>query len=190
MARINLLPWREKLRKQRQRDFGLTILGALLLTVAGMGYWHFFAQGLIDHQNDRNRFLEKEIAKVDKEIKEIQDLDKTRQKLIARMKVIEDLQVSRPQIVHLFDELVTVVPDGTFLTSMTQRGRNLQLNGRSQSNARVSTYMRNIEASPWLNDPKLRVIENKEGEKDKDPNAASTFQLDLVQVVPKQEGQK
>ncbi len=88
MARINLLPWREKLRKQRQRDFGFTILGALLLTVLGMGYWHFYAEGLIDHQLDRNRFLEKEIAKVNKQIEEIKNLEKTRQKLIARMKVI------------------------------------------------------------------------------------------------------
>ena len=185
MARINLLPWREKLRKQRQRDFGFTILGALLLTVLGMGYWHFFAEGLIDHQLDRNRFLEKEIAKVNKQIEEIKNLEKTRQKLIARMKVIEDLQVSRPQIVHLFDELVTVVPDGTFLTSLAQTGRKVQLIGQAQSNARVSTYMRNIESSPWLNNPKLLIIENKAP--DKSISQGNSFQLDLVQVAPKQE---
>lgn len=185
MARINLLPWREKLRKQRQRDFGLMVLGALVLTLVGMGYWHWYNQGLIDHQNARNRFLENEIAKVDKEIKEIRDLEKTRQKLIARMKVIEDLQVSRPQIVHLFDELVTVVPDGAFLTKMAQNGSNLVLNGRAQSNARVSTYMRNIEASPWLNDPKLRIIEHKD--QDRAAAVGSTFQLDLKQIVPKKE---
>ena len=186
MAHINLLPWREKLRKQRQREFGFTILGALLLTVAGMGYWGFvYVQGMIDHQDNRNRFLENEIARVDKEIREIRDLENTRQKLIARMKVIEDLQVSRPQIVHLFDELVTVVPDGTYLTKLEQRGRNLVLDGLAQSNARVSTYMRNIESSPWLNDPKLRIIENKD--KAKSAAVGSTFQLDLVQVVPKGE---
>lgn len=185
MAHINLLPWRERLRKQRQREFGLMILGALVLTVLGMGYWHWYVQGLIDHQNARNRFLETEITKVDKEIREIRDLEKTRQKLIARMKVIEDLQVSRPQIVHLFDELVTVVPDGTYLTQVVQRGHSLKLDGRAQSNARVSTYMRNIEASPWLNDPKLRIIENKD--QDRQAAAGSTFQLDLVQVVPKEE---
>lgn len=188
MARINLLPWREKLRKQRQRDFGLMILGALVLTLLGMGYWHWYNQGLIDHQNARNRFLENEIAKVDKEIKEIRDLEKTRQKLIARMKVIEDLQVSRPQIVHLFDELVTVVPDGAFLTKMAQSGGNLILNGRAQSNARVSTYMRNIEASPWLNDPKLRIIEHKD--QDRAAAVGSAFQLDLKQIVPKKESGK
>ena len=186
MARINLLPWREKLRKQRLRDFGLMALGGLLLTLAGMGYWHWFNQGLIDNQRDRNRFLEREIAKVDKQIAEIRELERTRQKLIARMKVIEDLQVSRPQIVHLFDELVTVVPDGAYLTQAVQRGSRLTLDGRAQSNARVSTYMRNIEASPWLNTPKLRIIEHKD--KDRSKSADSTFSLDLVQIVPKPEG--
>lgn len=185
MARINLLPWREKLRKQRQRDFGLVALGALVLTLLGMGYWHWYNQGLIDHQNDRNRYLENEIAKVDKEIREIRELEQTRQKLISRMKVIEDLQISRPQIVHLFDEMVTVVPDGAYLTKATQRGGNLVLLGRAQSNARVSTYMRNIDASPWMANPRLRIIENSE--RDREASAGSAFQLDLKQVVPKQE---
>lgn len=185
MAHINLLPWREKLRKQRLRDFGLMALGALVLSLAAMGYWHWFNQGMIDNQRDRNRFLEREIAKVDKQIAEIRELERTRQKLISRMKVIEDLQVSRPQIVHLFDELVTVVPDGAYLTQAVQRGKVLVLNGRAQSNARVSTYMRNIEASPWLNNPKLRIIEHKDQGRAK--AADSNFTLDLVQVVPKEE---
>ena len=124
----------------------------------------------------------KEIAKVDKQITEIRELERTRQKLIARMKVIEDLQVSRPQIVHLFDELVTVVPDGAFLTQVTQRGRGLTLNGRAQSNARVSSYMRNIDASPWLAKPKLRIIEQKDQQA-----SDNTFALELVQVVPKED---
>ena len=183
MAHINLLPWREKLRKQRRREFGLSVLGALVITFLGLGYWHWFNQSMIDHQNDRNRYLEKEIAKVDEQIREIRNLEQTRQRLIARMKVIEDLQVSRPQIVHLFDELVTVVPDGAYLTKVLQRGGALVLDGRAQSNARVSTYMRNIDASPWLAQPKLRIIENK----DQVAAAGSTFQLDLKQVVPKGE---
>jgi type IV pilus assembly protein PilN len=183
MAHINLLPWREKLRKQRQRDFGLLIVFALLLTVAGMGYWHWFNQSLIDHQNERNRFLENEIAKVDEEIREIRNLERTRQQLISRMKVIEDLQISRPQIVHLFDEMVTVVPDGAFLTELMQSGGNLALTGKAQSNARVSTYMRNIESSPWLSDPRLQIIEDKNPDEIDD----STFKLGLKQVVPKAE---
>ena len=183
MARINLLPWREKLRKQRQRDFGLAALAALVLTLGGMGYWHWYNQALIDHQNARNRFLQNEIAKVDKEIQEISELESTRQKLIARMKVIEGLQISRPQIVRLFDEFVTAVPDGAHLTRLAQSGSNFVLDGRAQSNARVSTYMRNIEASPWMTDPKLRIIENKD--QDRGQAVGSTFQLDLKQVVPK-----
>lgn len=185
MAHINLLPWREKLRKQRRRDFGLITLAALVLTLAGMGYWHWYNLTLIENQQARNRFLENEIAKVDKQIREIRELERTRQKLIARMKVIEDLQVSRPQIVHMFDEMVTIVPDGAFLNRLVQNGRNLVLNGRAQSNARVSTYMRNIEASPWLNDPKLRVIEDPDPETVDDSN----FQLELKQIVPKAEPQ-
>ncbi len=184
MAQINLLPWREKLRKQRQRDFGLLALGALMVTVLGMGYWGFiYVQGMVDHQGDRNRFLENEIALVDKQIVEIKELENTRQKLIARMKVIENLQVSRPQIVHMFDELVTVLPDGAYLTSLAQSRRSLSLNGRAQSNARVSAYMRNIETSPWLSAPKLKIIESKG--KDKSAAVGSTFQLGLKQVVPK-----
>ncbi len=187
MARINLLPWREKLRKQRQRDFGLLTLAALLVTGLGLGYWHWYNQSLIDHQNDRNRFLENEIARVDKQIKEIKDLERTREKLISRMKVIEDLQVSRPQIVHLFDELVTVLPDGAHLTQAAQSGKNLVLEGRAQSNARVSTLMRNVDSSPWMAQPKLGIIENKEA--DREAAAGSTFKLNLKQVVPKKEPQ-
>jgi type IV pilus assembly protein PilN len=183
MAQINLLPWRETLRKQRRRDFGLMALAALVLTLAGMGYWHWFNQSLIDHQNTRNRFLEAEIAKVDEKIREIRELEATRMRLVSRMKVIEELQVSRPRIVHLFDEMVTVVPDGAFLTEMVQTGGKLALTGKAQSNARVSTYMRNVESSPWLTDPRLQSIEDSNPEDVED----STFKLDLKQVVPKEE---
>lgn len=182
MAQINLLPWRETLRKQRRRDFGFMALAALVLTLVGMGYWHWFNQSLIDHQNTRNRFLEAEIAKVDEKIREIKELEATRMRLVSRMKVIEDLQVSRPRIVHLFDEMVTVVPDGAFLTEMIQTGGNLSLTGKAQSNARVSTYMRNVETSPWLSDPRLQFIEHSNPDDFED----STFKLGLKQVVPKE----
>ena len=188
MARINLLPWREKLRKQRQRDFGLVALLALVVTALGIGYWHWFNQSLIEHQQNRNRFLENEIARVDKEIREIQDLERTRDQLIARMKVIEDLQVSRPQIVHLFDELVTVLPDGAHLTQAAQTGGSLVLDGRAQSNARVSTLMRNVDASPFLAQPRLGIIETKDA--DRQSAAGSTFKLNMKQVVPKKEPQQ
>jgi type IV pilus assembly protein PilN len=183
MAHINLLPWREKRRKQRQRDFGVTIVLALLATVAVMGYWHWFNESLIDHQKERNKYLERQIAVVDKEIAEIQRLERTRQQLISRMKVIEDLQISRPQIVHLFDEMATIVPDGAHLTELQQAGANLALAGKAQSNARVSTYMRNIDNSPWLASPQLQIIEDRNTADEDD----AIFRLNLKQVTPKAE---
>jgi type IV pilus assembly protein PilN len=183
MAHINLLPWREKRRKQRQRDFGVTIVLALLATVAVMGYWHWFNASLIDQQKERNKYLERQIAAVDKEIAEIQRLERTRQQLISRMKVIEDLQISRPQIVHMFDEMATIVPDGAHLTELQQVGANLSLAGKAQSNARVSTYMRNIDNSPWLASPQLQIIEDRNTADEED----AIFRLNLKQVTPKTE---
>jgi len=187
MAHINLLPWRENLRAQRKRDFGLTMLGFVLLTGVLLWGWMQYNQSLIDHQKSRNQFLVAEIAKVDEQIKEIKNLEKTRKQLISRMKVVASLQSSRPQIVHLFDELVTTLPDGVFLTSITQKGSGVSVAGRSESNARVSTYMRGVEASPWLASPELRVIEQKgKGETD----GINTFSMGMRQVVPKAGGKQ
>jgi len=184
MARINLLPWRENLRAQRQRDFGVMLVIGVLLTVFAMGYWHWFNESLVDHQKRRNQFLENEIASVQKQIKEIRNLEKTRKQLISRMDVVTNLQSSRPQIVHLFDELVTSLPEGVYLTQATQNGRNVVVSGSAQSNARVSAYMRGIEASPWLQMPNLRIIEHK----GKQSEGANTFELNMQQMVPKAEG--
>jgi type IV pilus assembly protein PilN len=183
MARINLLPWRENLRRQRQREFGLMLVGGLVVSLLIVGWWHFFNEGLMDHQKRRNAFLEREIAVVDKQIKEIQAIERTRSQLIARMNVIQDLQVSRPQIVHLFDELVETIPAGAFLTQTVQNGGAVALTGRAQSNARVSAYMRNVERSPWLADPQLKIIENKE--QSKEAAEMSDFRLTIKQRVPK-----
>jgi len=183
MAHINLLPWRENLRAQRKREFGVMALGGVLLTLAGMAYWHWFNEGLIEQQNRRNQYLEAEIAKVDKQIKEIRSLEKTKKQLISRMKVVANLQSSRPQIVHLFDELVSTLPDGVYLREVTQNGQSVSVLGQAQSNARVSAYMRGIEASPWLGAPSLRIIEQKgEGAED-----ANSFSLGMQQMVPKAE---
>ncbi len=162
MARINLLPWRENLRKKRQQDFGVAIVISLVLVVVGVGAAHFYVEGMIKHQQQRNNFLKKEIALMDKKIREIQALEKTKARLIARMEVIQDLQSSRPQVVHLFDEIVNTAPDGVYLTKLEQKGTTLTLSGRAQSNARVSAYMRNIEKSAYLKRPNLQVISNKD----------------------------
>ena len=163
MARINLLPWRAERRKQRQKEFG-AMLG--LAALAGLLLWFLFNMyynAQIDGQKERNRFLEQEIAEVDKKIVEIEALDRQRARLLARKDVIEQLQANRSQMVHLFDSLVRTIPDGVILTGIKQEGEKLTLEGRSQSNSRVSTYMRNLEGSGWMTKPDLSIIEARDG---------------------------
>ena len=159
MARINLLPWRAERRRQRQKEFGAMVgasaVGAIL--VSFLIYMFYNAQ--IDGQTDRNNYLRDQITQVDAKIKEIEALDQKKAKLLARKEVIEQLQANRSQMVHLFDSLVRTIPDGVTLTSIQQNGDILTLKGRSQSNARVSTYMRNLEGSGWMTNPELSVIE-------------------------------
>ena len=163
MARINLLPWRAERRKLRQKDFlgmlGLAVAAGVLASFLVVSWYN----SRISSQNARNEFLKGEIAKVDIQIKEIEELDKKKGKLLARKEVIEQWQSNRSQMVHLFDSLVRTIPDGVTLTSIKQEGEILTLNGRSQSNARVSTYMRNLEGSGWMTNPDLNIIEAKEG---------------------------
>ncbi|MFA5529498.1 MAG: PilN domain-containing protein [Thiohalomonadaceae bacterium] len=164
MARINLLPWRAELRKQRQREFATVAGGSALLMVLVIALFHLQIGGLIDSQNSRNRYLQAEIKKVEAQIKEIQDLEKQKQQLVARMKVIEQLQRDRPAIVHLFDEMVRVTPDGLYLTSVAQKKAVLSIEGIAESNARVSALMRNLEASPWLENPVLEIIQTEKAD--------------------------
>ncbi|HEY0662694.1 MAG TPA: PilN domain-containing protein [Lysobacter sp.] len=161
MARINLLPWRAERRKQRQKEFGvmvgLTFAGALLLSFLIYSYY----KGQISGQNERNAYLTDQIAQVQKQIDEIKLLDEKKAKLLARKEIIEKLQANRSQMVHLFDSLVRTIPDGVVLTSIKQDEETLTLEGRAQSNARVSTYMRNLESSGWMTNPDLSIIEAK-----------------------------
>ncbi len=178
MAHINLLPWREELRKEQQRQFvtilGLSIVLMALIILAA----HLRISGMIDHQTSRNRFLQNEIAKVEEQIKEINRLEQEKQRLLARMNIIQQLQRNRPEVVHLFDEIVRIIPDGIHLNSLKQSGKAIVLNGIAQSNARVSAFMRNIESSDWLADPKLEIIK-KQG---KETDTARAFVLHLSQV--------
>lgn len=165
MARINLLPWRAERRARRQKEF-YGLLGASALAAALVGFFIVsYYNGQIDGQNQRNAYLQAEIRKLDSQIKEIAELDRKKAQLLARKQVIEELQSSRSQMVHLFDELVRTLPDGVRLTSIKQAGDLLTLEGLSQSNARVSTYMRNIEASGWMKEPDLSIIEAKGDDK-------------------------
>ncbi|MFS8136941.1 MAG: PilN domain-containing protein [Thermomonas sp.] len=163
MAKINLLPWRAERRKARQKDFytmlGLAALAGVLISFLIVTFY----SGRIDNQNARNQYLRDEITKVDAQITEINELDKKKSRLLARKEVIEQLQANRSQMVHLFDSLVRTVPDGVTLTAIKQEGDILTLTGRSQSNARVSTYMRTLESSGWMTNPELNVIEAKAG---------------------------
>ncbi len=161
MARINLLPWRAERRKSRQKEFvgmlGLAALAGVLVAFLVYSYYG----GRITGQTERNDYLRGEITKVDGQIKEIEALDEKKSKLLARKEVIEQLQSNRSQMVHLFDSLVRTISDGVTLTAIKQEGDILTLSGRSQSNARVSTYMRNLESSGWMTKPDLNVIEAK-----------------------------
>lgn len=158
MAQINLLPWREEERKRKKQEF-FTIMGgtAILMAVLGLAT-HVYVAGMIDYQERRNSYLNSEIRKVEAKIKEISELEKKKEQLIARMRVIESLQSNRPEVVHLFDELVRLVPEGLYLQSLTQKGRDLQIKGQTQSNARVSAFMRALDESIWFTTPALDVI--------------------------------
>ena len=166
MARINLLPWRIERRRQRQREFygmlGLAAVSGLLLSLM---IW-FYYDRQVSGQGERNAFLQTEIDKVKKQNEEIDRLDTQKDRLLARKRVIEELQAKRSQMVHLFDALVRTIPDGVVLTGIKQDGDTLTLEGRTQSNARVSAYMRSLATSGWMSSPELAIIEARDPEKE------------------------
>jgi len=178
MPRINLLPWREQQRKERKLAFfvalGGAAIGALLVAFAG----YLMVNSMISAQERRNERLRTEIKAVDRQIEQINDLESQKQRFISRMQVIEKLQRSRSEVVHLFDEVAKTVPDGTYLTSFKQDGKRLKFEGVAQSSTRVSTFMRNISASQWMKDPELEVVESKPGN-----SIGNSFVLDASQVV-------
>jgi type IV pilus assembly protein PilN len=159
MPRINLLPHREQERKRRRREFGVWAAGAVVAGALVAGGAKIVYSTWIAEQNAKNTLLKKEIVKLDAEIADIQDLENRKQRLVARMEIIEKLQRKRPEIVHQFDELVHTVPDGIYLTSIKQSGNKLELKGIAQSSTRVSTFMRNIDTSTWMDNPQLQVVE-------------------------------
>ncbi len=183
MAHINLLPWREELRKEQQQQFAVIGVGTAIVAGLLILLTHMQMSGLIEQQDNRNKFLETEIASLDKKIAKIKDLEKTKADLLARMDIIQQLQHSRPQSVHLMDELVYTLPDGVFLNAITQKGDSLTMSGVAQSNARVSAYMRNIDNSKWMGKPRLDVIETKE----EDKRRTATFVLRAKQITPTEE---
>ncbi|MCH8177431.1 MAG: PilN domain-containing protein [Proteobacteria bacterium] len=180
MTRINLLPWRAELRQEQKKAYGMLLVLIMVLAGAIVGLIHIQMGVKIDYQLSRNQYIKDEITKLDKQIAEISDLRKVRRSLLERMEVIQDLQGSRPSIVHLFTEIVSTVPNGVYLKTLTQSNNLLVITGEAESNARVSTYMRNLDASDWLKEPNLKVIEIE----DIKVNRISTFILTVKQTSP------
>jgi type IV pilus assembly protein PilN len=178
MARINLRPWREELRAEKQKQFVSVLFGFLIIS-AGAGFlWYQQVLGSIDYQRQRNNYVKNEITQLEKQIKEISELKKKRTALIERMQVIQDLQGKRPVIVRLFDELVRTVPEGVYLTSWTRKQDSLAIQGVGDSNSRISNLMRSLDTSNWYQDPNLTsvkaIAENK-----------SAFEMTVRQETPK-----
>jgi type IV pilus assembly protein PilN len=159
MAHINLLPWREELRQERQQQFIVWLVLGLVFSLAVLFAAVMYANSLIDEQNNRNGFLNTEIAKLNIKISEIQTLEKEKEQLLARMNVIQELQTSRPKVVKVLDALVRSVPEGISLEKVTRTGDTLTFDGIAQSNARVSVFMRNIDVNPEFDNPDLTVIQ-------------------------------
>ena len=173
MPRINLLPWREQERKDRRRQFLVAAGGAVAGAAAVLLLGKLMYSGWIDAQNAKNAYLKKEIGKLDEQITDILDLETRKKRLVDRMAIIEKLQRSRPEVVHLFDEVVKTVPDGVYLTNVKQTGKKLEIHGIAQSSTRVSTFMRSIDASQWLHNPVLEVVETAQNS----PTGGSSFTL-------------
>ena len=173
MPRINLLPWREQERKVRRREFLVALGAAAFAAVIFVLGGKLLYSSWIDSQAAKNNLLKKEIVKLDAQIADIQDLENRKQRLVARMEIIEKLQRKRPEIVHLFDELVKTVPEGIYLTQMKETGKKLEIKGIAQSSTRVSTFMRNIDSSAWMDNPQLQVVESSKDS----PTGGSSFTL-------------
>ncbi len=159
-VRINLLPHREQKRQARQRQFVSISIGLAILSLGIVGLVHVYLSARIDDQESRNKLLKSEIAKLDEQIKEIDRLREQTQALLSRKQVVERLQSNRTEAVHLLDQMVRQLPDGIYLKSVKQVDTKVTLVGYAQSNARVSTLMRNIESSPWLEHPELVEIKS------------------------------
>ena len=177
MPHINLLPWREEERRIKQKEFINISAGAAVLMVGIIILVHLRMAGMIENQESRNRFMEQQIAQVDSDIKEIENLEKEKEALLARMKIIQELQSSRPEIVHIFDELAKTTPGSVYLLNASRKGSEIQLEGVADSNDYVSEFMRKLDESPYFENPRLAVIETGK----KEYGDASWFQMGVSQ---------
>ena len=179
MHRINLLPWREEQRKERQRQFLVMLGGAAFVAVLVVLYAHIHVSGMISAQEKRNDFIEQEIAKADAKIREIRQLEAKKSQLLARMEVIQTLQSQRARSTRLFNGMVQTLPDGLYYTRLRQTGNALSLEGIAESNARVSDLMRRFDRSNDFAGPRLDVIQAR----DEQGERVRSFNLRVTQVT-------
>ena len=188
MAGLNLLPWRDKERELKKKQFfallGASVALAGLIVFAG----HTYMRNAVSYQESRNQLLTDEIANLDKQIEQIKKLDATKQALLDRMQIIETLQSTRPAIVHLFDEMATALPQGMYLEALRQSDTVVHIEGKAESNARVSTYMDSLDASQWLNSSNLNII--SVALLDGRPTPLRDFKLDVQQLLKQDEEKK
>ncbi|MBB5322206.1 PilN domain-containing protein [Marinobacter oulmenensis] len=185
MAKINLRPWREELRAEKQKQFVVMILGAVIIAGGLAFLWKSDMDSRIAYQESRNAYIERATKELDKQIKEIQDLKRKRDELLARMQVIQDLQGKRPVIVRVFDELVRTLPDGLFYKELEKTGDRISIVGMAESNSRISSLMRRFEESDWFTNPDLANV----AAADKQRAGYSQFELSVLQSTPEPEGE-
>ncbi|MGH8232807.1 MAG: PilN domain-containing protein [Rhodanobacteraceae bacterium] len=181
MAKINLLPWRAERRERRKRDFFTQLIVVAAAAVVLVLLWGFWMSLRINNQNDRNTYLKGQIQQLDSKIVEIKNLQKVKDHLLSRKRIVEKLQSSRSQMVHLFDQIVDTIPSGARLTALKQQGDKLTLDGVAQSFATVADFMRNIEASPWMGPAHLIKAENVHA----DSSTPYEFELVVTLGTPK-----
>ena len=185
MSKINLLPWRVELRKQKMQEFLQMLVLFVIIGGGIVGLVHIYFNRVADAHERRNRYIVDETKKLDEKIKKIEDLEKEKQRLLDRMMAIQQLQGNRPLIVRFFDELIKSLPEGVSIDSIVQKGTDITITGEAQSYARVASFMRDLDASKWLANSRIDVIQ---GTNRKGGQRISSFTLRFKQVVPKAEG--
>ncbi|OZB19922.1 MAG: pilus assembly protein PilN [Marinobacter sp. 34-60-7] len=186
MARINLRPWREELRAEKQKQFVVMILGAVIIGAGLVFLWKTDVDNRIAYQQSRNAYIETASKELDKQIKEIENLKRQRDELLARMRVIQDLQGKRPVIVRVFDELVRTLPDGLYYTDLKRTGERIDIVGMAESNSRISNLMRQFEESEWFANPNLSNVAAADSRR----AGYSQFNLSVQQRTPEPEGEE
>ncbi|WP_203301696.1 PilN domain-containing protein [Marinobacter sediminum] len=185
MAKINLRPWREELRAEKQKQFVVMILGAAIVAGGLVFLWKSDMDSRIAYQQSRNAYIETATKKLDQQIREIESLKQKRDELLARMQVIQDLQGKRPVIVRVFDELVRTLPDGLYYTDLKRAGDRVSIVGMAESNSRISTLMRQFEESLWFANPNLSNVSAADSRR----AGYSQFNLSVQQKTPEPEAE-